>query len=122
MKTMNLCRVTITPAAKGRRFDDRGWKGAFWGVPAKTDIMAAVVAGAEEMKTQLDEWRKDDELYEVEINEMKHQIENLAIIIEILSAWSGPEGLALDHVVSVKVANVQVGSVKAELEQIWVPK
>jgi hypothetical protein len=122
MKTVNLIRAFVTPAAKGRRFADRGFKGAFLGNPDKKHLLAAIVDRAEDLKVRLDKLRADeeDDLYEAEIGEIKQQIENLAIVLEIVNAWHSAAGhVSVDHPMAVIVAGVQIGVIKFESEPVF---
>jgi hypothetical protein len=117
MKTLNLYRVTVKPAAKSRR-GTPVFGSAFLTNPTKAEILEAVGHMATELRKQLDDAREtDDELAE---HDVKEHLENLAVVLEILNAWK-PEPHTVDSgcPIGVFVAGVQIGVIKFESEPVF---
>jgi hypothetical protein len=121
MKIINLYRVTVSPAANRRRINDCGFKGAFLTNPTKAELLEAIAHSATELKAQLDQVSKDDDdEFEIDIEDIKRKLENLALVLEILNAWH-PEPHSIDHgnPIAIQVAHVNIGIIKFESEPVF---
>lgn len=119
MKLINLYRVTVSPAARGllRAFDG-GFKATFLTNPNRDEILEAVSHATADLMQRLTQARDDDD--EVTEGEAKEQIEKLATILEILDHWRPePHSIEVDQPIAIKVASVQIGTIKFESEPVF---
>ena len=124
MKTITLYRAYVTPSAKGRRSDDRGFKAAFVGCPSKDLLLWLAAERANDLNQQLRDVRDPDneDVIDAEYSEeeIKQKIENLATVLEILHAWKpDPQGIPADHPMAVLFAGVHIGVIKFESETVF---
>jgi hypothetical protein len=124
MKIINLYRVTVSPAAiriaaVSTTVDSR--PRAFLTNPTKAELLEAIAHSATELKAQLDQVSKDDDdEFEIDIEDIKRKLENLALVLEILNAWH-PEPHSIDHgnPIAIQVAHVNIGVIKFESETVF---